>query len=153
LSLYEPPPQLLTMIELLERIWQNLLERTTGPMHFRFILQPTMAMIFAVRAALRDVKNKETPYLRRLKESKGNRKAVVKEGWKDVGKVFALAMTLDIAYQLVVIFGQKTETRFYILESILVALVLSIIPYLLLRGPVSRLVRFITGKIRKAETE
>jgi hypothetical protein len=133
------------MTDIFERIWQNLLERTEGPMHFRFLLQPAMAIFFAIRAALRDVKNNEVPYLWRLTTSKGNRKQIAKEGWKDFGKVFILASILDIVYQLVVIFGLKTETRFYPLESILVAFLLSFVPYILLRGPVSRLVRYFAG--------
>jgi hypothetical protein len=58
--------------------------------------------------------------------------------------VFLIATVLDIVYQLVVIFMLKTKSSFYPLESIIVALLLSFIPYVLVRGPVNRLVRLFT---------
>ena len=134
------------MIDIFSRVWQHLIERTEGPMHLRFLLQPAVAIFFAIRAALRDVKNRTVPYLWRLATSKGERRAIVNEGWKDFGKVFLIATILDIIYQLIVIFGLKTETSFYPLESILVAFLLSFIPYVLFRGPVNRLVRMFVNK-------
>src|SRR5437868_1394362 len=117
------------MEDLLMRVWHNLLERTEGPMHFRFIMQPLMSLLFAVRAAIRDAKAGTVPYLWRLVYSKGQRKTVAKEGWKDVGKIFIIGVILDIIYQLVVIYGSKTEAMFYPLESIIVAFALAIVPY------------------------
>ena len=35
--------------EVRHRVWQQLIDRPTGPMAFRFILQPAMAMIAALR--------------------------------------------------------------------------------------------------------
>jgi hypothetical protein len=44
--------------EVRHRVWQQLIERPTGPMAFRFILQPVMAI-----AALRDDANsRRSPY-------------------------------------------------------------------------------------------
>lgn len=141
------------MIDIFERIWHNLMERTEGPMHFRFFLQPTMSLIFAVRAAISDVKSGRVPYLWRLASSqKHERKIIMGEAWKHVGKIFLLGFVLDVVYQLVVIFGLKTEEKFYILESILVAFILAIIPYLLFRGPVNRLVRVFMRKNKGDET-
>jgi hypothetical protein len=138
------------MIDMLIRLWQNVLERTEGPMNLRFFLQPTMAIIFAIRAALKDVKNNQVPYLWRFTTSEGKRKEIAKEGWKDFGKVFIIAIILDIVYQLVVIFKSKTESNFYPLESIVVAFLLSFIPYIFFRGPVSRLISYFAGR-KKAE--
>jgi hypothetical protein len=45
-----------------------------------------------------------------------------------------------------VIFVLKTKSSFYPLESIIVALLLSFIPYVLLRGPVNRLARLFINK-------
>ena len=36
-------------IEIFKRIWHQLVERTDAPMRFRFILQPLMAAIVAIR--------------------------------------------------------------------------------------------------------
>jgi hypothetical protein len=132
------------MMDILSRVWQNLVERTEGPMNLRFFLQPAMAIFLAIRAALRDVKGNRVPYLWRWATSDGDRKTIAREGWKDYGKVFLIATVLDIVYQLVVIFMLKTKSSFYPLESIIVALLLSFIPYVLVRGPVNRLVRLFT---------
>lgn len=130
------------MDDIFVRIWHNLIERTEGPMHFRFFLQPTMSLIFAIRAAMKDVRAGTVPYLWRFFSSeKGKRTEVAKEAWKDVGKIFILGTILDVVYQLVVIFSKKTEEKFYPLESLLVAFALALVPYLLFRGPVNRLVR------------
>lgn len=139
------------MIDMLIRLWQNVLERTEGPMNLRFFLQPGMAIFFAIRAAFKDVKNNHVPYLKRFANADGNRKEVAKEAWKDFGKVFIIAIILDIVYQLVVIFKFKTESNFYPLESIIVAFLLSFIPYILFRGPVSRLVSYFAGRKKTDE--
>ena len=60
---------------------------------------------------------------------------MIKDGWKSVGKVFILALVLDVAYQILVL-------RFvYPGEALLVAFMLAIVPYLILRGLVTRLAR------------
>jgi hypothetical protein len=45
-------------IENIERIWDSLLARPSGPMAFRFILQPSIAAIVAIRDGLYDVKRR-----------------------------------------------------------------------------------------------
>ena len=58
---------------------------------------------------------------------------MIRDGWKSVGKVFVLALVLDVVYQIIVL-------RFvYPGETLLVAFVLAIVPYLILRGLVNRL--------------
>ena len=53
---------------------------------------------------------------------------MVKDGWKSVGKVFVLALILDVVYQFV-------ATAFvYPGEAIATALLLAIVPYLILRA-------------------
>jgi hypothetical protein len=55
--------------------------------------------------------------------------------WQDVGKVFIVAMILDAIYQLIVHRGV------YVLEMLITATLLAIVPYILLRGPVNRIAR------------
>jgi hypothetical protein len=52
-----------------------------------------------------------------------------------VGRVFILAIVLDGVYQFIAL------RWFYPGEAILVAIILAIIPYLLVRGPVNRIAR------------
>jgi len=42
------------MEELLLRMWNDFGARVTGPLSFRLLMQPTMAIIFAVRDGLKD---------------------------------------------------------------------------------------------------
>ena len=60
---------------------------------------------------------------------------MVEDGWKSVGRVFILAIVLDVIYQII-------EIRFvYPGEAILVAFILAIVPYLIVRGLVTRVAR------------
>jgi hypothetical protein len=60
---------------------------------------------------------------------------MLRDGWKSVGKVFVIAIIIDLVYQLIVF------RWFYPLEALIVAAILAFIPYLLIRGPVNRLMR------------
>ena len=121
------------MEDALLRIAENLADRITGPLHFRLILQPVMASIFAIRAGLNDAKAGRPPYFWALATDPAHRVEMIKDGWKSVGKVFTLALILDVVYQIV-------ELRFvYPGEAIIVSIVLAIIPYLILRGLVNRI--------------
>ena len=117
------------------RVVDNMAARVTGPMQFRLLLQPLMASIFAIRSGLADAKAGKTPYFWALFSDPAHRAEMVKDGWKSVGSVFVLALVLDVVYQIV-------ATRFvYPGEAITTAVLLAIVPYLLLRGLVTRLVR------------
>jgi len=116
------------------RIMHNLAERVTGPMHFRLLLQPGMATFFAIRDGLKDARECKPPYFWGLFTDKGEREAMVKNGWKSVGKVFILAIVLDVIYQLI-----EHRWTVYPGEAAVVAIILAIVPYLLIRGPVNRI--------------
>ena len=118
-----------------QRIIENLFARLDGPLHFRFIFQPLMASIFAVIDGVRDAKTGKPAYFWSLLSTPGHRKELVKEGWKSVGKIFILAIILDVIYQW------KFHSTVYPGEMLIVAFVLAIVPYLVLRGPTNRLVR------------
>ena len=115
------------------RIVDNLVDRVSGPMKFRLVLQPVMASIFALLAGLKDAKTGKPPYFWSLLSDPHHRGARLMDGWKDVGKVFVLAIALDLAYQITVL-------RFvYPGELLFVATLLAILPYLVVRGLVTRL--------------
>jgi hypothetical protein len=118
-----------------QRFVENLTARLDGPLHFRFIAQPLMATIFAVIDGLKDAKAGKPAYFWALLSTAAHRKELVKEGWKSVGKIFILAIILDVVYQL------KVHSTVYPGETLTVALALAIVPYLVLRGPINRIVR------------
>src|SRR5215471_16676752 len=45
-----------------KRIWFQELARPSGPMKFRFVLQPLMAAIFAARDGLKDARTGRPPF-------------------------------------------------------------------------------------------
>lgn len=122
------------------RMVENFSDRVSGPMKFRLVLQPVMASIFAILAGLKDAKAGKPPYFWALITDPAHRVDIINDGWKSVSKVFILALILDVAYQIY-------ELRFvYPGEAIIVAFVLAIVPYLILRGPVNRLSRLVFKK-------
>jgi hypothetical protein len=121
------------MEDIWARIVGNLADRVSGPMKFRFVLQPVMAMIFAVLAGLKDAKAHKPAYFWSLFTNPAERGALLKDGWKSVGKVFLLALVLDIVYQIIVLH------TVYPGEVLIVAFILAIVPYLIVRGLVTRI--------------
>jgi hypothetical protein len=115
------------------RIVENLSDRVTGPMKFRLLLQPVMASIFAVMSGLKDARAGNPPYFWSLLTEPAHRVAMLKDGWKSVGKVFVLAIVLDVVYQVIV------QRFVYPGEALIVAFILAIVPYLILRGLVTRI--------------
>ena len=121
-------------VEIWTRAIENLTDRVTGPMKFRIVLQPIMASFFAIRAGLRDARAGKPPYFWALISDPAHRADMLRDGWKDIGKVFVLALALDAVYQLIEL------SFFYLGEAIIVALVLAILPYLILRALTNRVV-------------
>lgn len=118
-----------------ERVGTQLIARVSGPMKFRLVLQPAMAAFFAIRAGLADAKAGKPPYFWGLISDPGQRHDMLKDGWKSISRVFILALVLDAVYQIIVL-------RFvYPGEAVIVAFILAILPYLILRGSVTRLAR------------
>lgn len=120
----------------LTRYAEDMVARfTTGPMKFRIYLQPAMAIFFAVRGGLQDAKAGKPPYFWGLFTDKAERYSMLKDGWRHIARVFILAIAMDVIYQLI-------ELHFvYVPQALSVAIILAIIPYVLVRGPVNRLAR------------
>ena len=117
-------------------LWDGLVSRSTGPLKFRFFLQPGMAIFLAVRCGLRDSREGKPPYFWAIFTDPGQRRELLHDGWKSIGKVFLLAVALDCIYQIIILHW------IHPLEAIVVAFLLAIIPYLLVRGPVNRIAAF-----------
>ena len=119
--------------EILARGWDNFVARTTGPLSFRFVMQPLIAGLLAIRAGMRDAAAQRPAFLWAALTSVGIRRALWGEGVRDVGNVLLLAAFFDAIYQITV------QRGVYALELLFTALTLALVPYVLLRGPVNRL--------------
>ena len=121
--------------EILTRFWDQLIAQPSGPLAFRFILQPAMAAIFAIRDGLKDARADRPPFLRIMLSEPSQRGAYLREGLKRVSRVIVFAFVMDAIYQYIVLH------RFYLIEALVTVFVLAVLPYLLLRGPVDRIAR------------
>lgn len=123
-----------TASALLPHIGDMLAGRETGPMHLRLVMQPLMAILLAVRVGLRDAREGRPPYFFwPVFTDSLHRRELIATAWKDIGKVFIAALALEVIYELIV------YRWVYPTQAVIVAVVLAIIPYLLVRGPVTRL--------------
>lgn len=113
----------------------DFLGRLDGPLHFRFFLQPLMAILLAVRDGRKDAREGRPAYGWAVCTDPTHRRQLLVDGWKGISRVFVLAYGLDVIYQIVVWHGLRAA------QALTVALVLAVIPYALLRGPVNRLLR------------
>jgi len=104
-------------------------------MKLRLFLQPTMATIFAIRSGLKDAREGRPPFLWAVFTDAASRHSLIRDGWKSVGKVFILAMALDIVYQIIV------AHFVYPLEVVVTAFLLALVPYICLRGLTTRVAR------------
>jgi len=116
--------------------WTDFVGRFDGPLHFRLFMQPLMAILLAVHDGRQDARAGRGAYLWTVLTDPAGRRGALQHGWQRVSRVFALAFVLDVVYQFVAWGGLKP------LQALLTATVLAVIPYLVVRGPVNRLVRF-----------
>ena len=104
--------------------WKDLIGRAGGPITFRLIVQPVIAVILAIRDGLKDAKACRPLYFWSLFTHSTERRQLLKAGWKSVGVVFIFAIVIDGVYQFIVF------RWFYPGEALAVAIVLAIVPYL-----------------------
>jgi hypothetical protein len=120
--------------ESLDRLWRDILDRPGGPMTFRFILQPAMAFIAALRDGVNDARLGRTPYFSAILrgEDRGGR---LWEGVISTARILILGVVMDTIYQWSVL------GTFYPGQAAVIAVLLAFVPYVLLRGPIERVAR------------
>jgi hypothetical protein len=124
------------------RFFHNLIERPDGPMRFRFILQPTMAAIAAVRDGRADAVAGHSPFVVTIMSKPEERMTRLREALNATARIILLGVVMDVIYQTLVL---KT---FYPAEAAVIALVLAFIPYVIIRGVVLRVARASAARTR-----
>jgi hypothetical protein len=123
------------MEDYLARTWADLVGRLGGPMSFRFLFQPAVAGIIAIIAGVRDAQAQRPAYGWSVLTDSAHRRARLYECWSAIWKVFVVAIVLDTIYELI---AYKT---LFPGQTLIVAIVLAVVPYLILRGPANRIAR------------
>jgi hypothetical protein len=124
--------------ESLGRLWSDILDRPGGPMTFRFILQPAMAVIAAARDGVLDARTGRRPYfwalIHGVRDPNG-RSGRLWQGVISTARILILGVVMDIIYQW------KVLGTFFPAQAAVIAILLAFVPYLLLRGPFARVAR------------
>ena len=129
------------LIARLVRFPGDLIGRIDGPMTFRLLLQPLMAVAFAIRDGRRDALKGRAPYFWSLFTDPAHRRELLRDGWQGVSRIFMLAVLLDLIYEYI------EFRQFFPGQTLLVAALLALLPYVLLRGPTNRvIVRWLSRK-------
>jgi hypothetical protein len=115
--------------------WDMLAARPGGPLSFRILVQPLVAAAFGIREGVRDARASEPPYGWLLITHSQRRGELLRQGWSHVRKVFLAALIIDTVYELMVFH------RIYPGQTVVVAIALAVLPYVLVRGLTNRLAR------------
>jgi hypothetical protein len=106
-------------------------------LHFRLILQPLVATILAIRAGWADAWAGRPIFFWTLVREPGKARTELTNVWKFVGKVFLVAVILDVVYQLIVL------QWIYPVETLIVATMLALVPCMVVRAIGNRIVTFV----------
>jgi hypothetical protein len=129
---------------LIREVWEMMVGRLHGPFAFRLIIQPVVAAVLAIRAGLEDARTGRPAYGWAVVTDKVQRGELICEGWKHLSRLFLAAVIVDMIYEIIVFHW------IYPGQALLVAVVVAVPSYLLLRGPANRLAR-ILRRNRRAE--
>jgi hypothetical protein len=123
------------ILEALSRAVDQLIGRASGPFHFRLIITPTLAIIYAIRAGLRDAREGRPPFLWEIIRQPAERKRLRRSWWKDIGKMIIMVLVVDTVYQIFVL------RAFYVVQALILVVVLAMAPYAMVRGITTRIKR------------
>jgi hypothetical protein len=123
------------ILEAMSRGFEQLIGHASGPFHLQLVITPSMAIIFAVRAGLKDAREGRPPFLWEVITQPTERQRLRRSWWKDIGKMIIVVLVVDTAYQIFIL------RAFYIVQALILVVVLAMIPYALVRGITTRLTR------------
>jgi hypothetical protein len=123
------------MGDLLERVWDNLVDRTTGPMWFRLVLQPVVAILLGVRAGRANARRIVASGSRPRVFDPAHRRAMFLQTCREAGRPLIIGVVLDVIYQVIAL------RTVYPGEAVLVAFVLVVVPFHIVRTVIARKAR------------
>jgi hypothetical protein len=115
------------------RFWTDIFDRASGPMTFRFFLQPTMALLAAIPDGLRDAREGHSSFFWTSRGDATLQRGRLRQGFYATGRIFLLGLSMDAIYQT------KALDQFYPAEAVIFSLALAVIPYFIWRWLVERI--------------
>lgn len=113
--------------EVHQRFWADIFGRTDGPMTFRFFLQPTMAALAAFHDGLKDVRERHKAFFWTALWDPSQPTGRLREGLTSTARIMLLGMGMDVLYQ------SQVYDRFYPAEAVMIAILLAVLPYFIVR--------------------
>jgi hypothetical protein len=114
---------------------EDIPKRLAGPGRFRFILQPTMAIILGILSGLADARAGRPPYLYGVLFHRGLRGELMRSGFETIANLLLMGILLDSVFQWVILGAS------YPGAALVVGPVLIVLPYTLARAFSNRLAR------------
>jgi hypothetical protein len=118
-----------------ERFFADMLARLSGPGRFRFIMQPTVAILLGTRDGRKDARAELPPFVWSLMFHGGRRLTLLRSAFGSVRDLVAIAILLDIISQFL-IFREIHPGAALLLGPVLIAT-----PYALARALTNRIAR------------
>jgi hypothetical protein len=113
--------------EVNQRFWSDIFSRASGPMTFRFYLQPTMALIAALHDGIRDARFGHKAFFWTAAGDPTTQHGRLREGVESTARIVLLGLSMDVIYQ------HKVLHTFYPVEAVLMAILLAVVPYFIFR--------------------
>jgi hypothetical protein len=119
--------------EVHHRFWSDIFGRASGPMTFRLVLQPTMALIAAFPDGLRDAREGHSSFFWTSRGNETLQRGRLRQGLYATGRILLLGLSMDVIYQY------RVFDHFYPVEAVLFALSLAVLPYFIWRWMIERI--------------
>ncbi len=120
-------------LDVQQRFWSDIFERVGGPMSFRFILQPAMALLAALPDGIDDAKHGHSAFFWTDRGNPALQRGRLRQGLTSTARVVLLGISMDVIYQL------RELDQFYPAEAVVMAILLAVIPYFAFRWIVERI--------------
>ncbi len=112
---------------------EHLVARLTGPMHFRLIMQPLVAIALGIRDGLKDARAGRPPFVMDLIVRPQGRKRQLKQALETLVKPLIMAIVLDAVAQYLMF------QTIYPTAAVFVGIAIMGVPYSLARGLTNRI--------------
>jgi hypothetical protein len=118
-----------------KQFWNDVVSRFIGPGRFRFLIQPTVAILLGVIGGKRDAAAGRPPFLYSILSGEAGWKEAMKDGFDTISIMLILGVLADIVFQYI-LFGMV-----HIVPALLLGPILITVPYSIARGAANRIFR------------